>query len=106
MARMRFPKIAVSTIIAFIATRVGVEPILSALGIGPNAIRLPGRDANSQEDTARGLRLLWMGAASLLASALRVAMAKLASIPIFAQAMRICARRAERSTRNNAISSN
>jgi hypothetical protein len=98
MARKSFPKVVVSTIITFIANRMGFEPMLTALGIGPNAIRPSGQPVG--EDTARGLRLLWAGAAVLAASILRFFLRELAGNPFFALVLRICDRRASRQARS------
>jgi hypothetical protein len=89
-------KIAVSAIITLAATRLGFESVLGALGFGPYAAHQPDEHPEERRHVVRGLQLLSVGAASLLASAMHNIIRKMAGIPILAIAMRICFRQSTR----------
>ena len=100
MRRLRM-KLIVSSIITFLAGRIGLEPMLAALGIGPNAIGIAEWDSATS-----GFRFLWMGMVTLLASVIQFVLRKLAAIPIFAEAFKVCARNGDVRPQQDSISAN
>jgi hypothetical protein len=96
MARFRF-QTAASTLISLIATRMGLEPILAVLGIGPSAIAASGDQMAEQQHAMLGFRLLWMGTACLIASGFRSILRSLREVPMLACAVELCGRSIRRS---------